>query len=99
MSKNKIISGQLDLFPTNEEFNFTYEPLVKVKQREIKAGDIVKCIDNIFGYDSNGKVMYYYLTKGKKYRVKFTFEHFGKSYCCIEDDERNEVCYRVDRFI
>lgn len=99
MSKNKVISGQLDLFPTNEEFNVTYEPLVKVKQRQIKAGDIVKCINNIFGYDSNGNIITYYLTKGKKYRVKFTHEYFDKTYCCIEDDEENEVCYRADRFI
>lgn len=50
MSKNKIISGQLELFPTNEE-------------------------------------------------LKATFEHFGKSYCCIKDDEGNEVFYGTDRFI
>ena len=50
VSKNKIISGQLELFPTNEE-------------------------------------------------LKATFEHFGKSYWCIKDDEGNEVFYGTDRFI
>lgn len=98
MSKNKIITGQLDLLSTTEEFKVAYEPLVMIKQRKIKDGDIVKCIDNIFGYDSKGKVMLYYLTKGKKYRVKRTMEYGNKIYCCIEDDNGNEACYRSDRF-
>lgn len=98
MSKKKIITGQLDLLSINEEFNVVYEPLVMVKQREIRDGDIVKCIDNIFGYDGKGKVIHYYLTKGKKYRVKYTMECNDKIYCCIEDDNGNEACYRSDRF-